>query len=296
MVSAVITTYKRDKETVLRAIKSVLSQTFKDLELIIVDDNGSEYDGSASLLTAINDIEDSRIRYYKHDKTRGECAARNTGLKEAKGEYIAFLDDDDEWLPEKIEVLESVFKRTEEKLALVYCQFLFVDDDTSLVTLPKEKFVDFKRGFIYDYLIYDNFIASTSFPLIRTECLKEIGGFDEKMQSCQDYDVWLRLAKKYQFDFVDIPLVRYHIHSKESIGKNPGKRIRGQERIYYKNLEYLNKHREAAWSRLSKMAPMYSDNKEYANAFKTICRMVSKRPSAVFDNAKVVFKTLKSAI
>ena len=151
----------------------------------------------------------------------GACVARNTGLQEARGEYIAYLDDDDEWLPEKLEKQLKIMGKT--GVALVYCGCLKINDETR-VYLKDSVSPQYYRGYIFDELIKKNFIESTSFPLLRTECLRKIGGFDPLMQSAQDYDVWLRIAKEYEVDYVKEPLVLYHIHPDERISTNPQKK------------------------------------------------------------------------
>ena len=103
LVTVIITTYQRSLRIVDRAIKSILSQTYFNLELIVVDDSPKEYQERSLIKQYIETIDDPRIRLIQHDKNQGACAARNTGIMNANGDYIAFLDDDDWFLPEKIE-------------------------------------------------------------------------------------------------------------------------------------------------------------------------------------------------
>ena len=177
MVSAIITTYKRNPTMVLRALDSVLSQSYKDIEVIIVDDSPSDYSLRENVRLAIKrrQKEHSKIyiQYIQHEKNMGACVARNTGMKVARGEYIAYLDDDDEWLPEKIEKQMKVI--TKSKAALVYCGSICIDDETGK-TINRNK--EYIKGKVFKKLLYYNFIESTSYPLIRKECLKSIGGFD----------------------------------------------------------------------------------------------------------------------
>ena len=108
-VSVIITTYNR-AHLVGKAIKSVLNQTFQDFELIVVDDGSTD-----NTEEVINSFNDTRIRYIRHKINKGGNAARNTGLRNSKGEYIAFLDSDDEWLPEKLERQLEVFKKSQDE-------------------------------------------------------------------------------------------------------------------------------------------------------------------------------------
>ena len=123
MISVIITTYKRTPDIVLRAVSSVVAQTFGDWELIIVDDSPETWEIRPQIRLAVEKIanEDLRIKYIPHDKNSGACAARNTGIMHAKGEYIAFLDDDDEWVPEKLEKQLDILQKSGDNVALVYC-------------------------------------------------------------------------------------------------------------------------------------------------------------------------------
>ena len=102
LVSAIITTHNRGPDMVLRAVNSVLGQTYQNIEVIVVDDSLPSFAQRAEVERSVRSISDS-ILYLKHEACKGACAARNTGLNHAKGIYVGFLDDDDEWVPMKIE-------------------------------------------------------------------------------------------------------------------------------------------------------------------------------------------------
>ena len=258
LVSVVITTYMRSPKVVFRAIESVLNQTYPDIEIIIVDDSPADYPQRTILEKEISKY---NVKYIQHPTNMGACVARNTGLRVANGKYIAFLDDDDEWLPDKIE--RQLSKFTDDQIALVYCARVVIDDSSN--TVSNEELVE-ASGYIFDSLIFNNFIGSTSFPLIRKSALDEIGGFDPKIQSAQDYDVWLRLSQKYKVDYVSVPLVKYHIHGGERISTNHKARISGQERLIQKNIEYLTRNHKAYWWRLLRLSLQYAYNLELSNA------------------------------
>jgi len=199
LVSVIIPTHNRPSHIVMRAIKSVVNQTYKNIEIIIVDDSDCDFPQRMEVANSIKSIS-STIKYIKHASSRGGCAARNTGLKNAKVYYVAFLDDDDQWLPDKIEEQLRVFDNP--NIALVYCGTIVRNEGINCQYVRNSVY---KRGLVYEYLIRNNnFIGGSSNPLIKKDCLNEIGGFDEDMQSQQDYDLWLRLTKYYPHWYLSV--------------------------------------------------------------------------------------------
>ncbi len=282
LVSAVITTHKREPKVVERALKSILAQTYENIEVFVVDDSPSDYE----LRTKVEEMVKSypNVTYIPHEKCMGACIARNTGLNASNGTYIGFLDDDDEWKPEKTEL--QIKKFTDDNIALVYCGSETLNETTGDI---KKRSFEIYSGMVFDKLILNNFIGSTSFPLIKTECLRNIGGFDPLQQSAQDFDVWLRLAENYAIDYVDESLVIYHIHENEQISKTSTKRIAGLERLNEKNMEYLKAHKEAYWQRIIKLAPEYSKNGNMWKALSTWCKAVVKCPFKFKENLKYLY-------
>ena len=124
LVSAIITTHNREPDMVLCAVKSVLSQTYQNIELIVVDDSSPSFAQRAEVERSVRSASDD-ILYLKHEVCQGACAARNTGLSHARGYYIGFLDDDDEWLSTKIE--EQLKGFSDDNIALVYGRIIFFD-------------------------------------------------------------------------------------------------------------------------------------------------------------------------
>ena len=283
LVSVVITTYKREPVIVLRAVESVLKQTYKNIEIIIVDDSPSDYSFRKDVCKAIDEkiSQGLNIRYIPHKENMGACAARNTGMVAANGIYIAYLDDDDEWLPNKIEKQVEVIKKS--KTALVYCGWIYQIDTLKKRQYGKTKFL---RGDVFHELLYGNFINSTSFPLLKLDCLKAIGGFDISMESAQDFDVWLRISKNYNVDFVQQPLVIYHEHDGEQITNNPVKKINGLERINIKYKQYIDSDSSLWWIRHIILTPYYAMNGEKKKAIKIWFTCVKKQPLKIIGNMR----------
>ena len=240
-VSVIIPTYNR-AHLIGRAIQSVLNQTYKDFELIIVDDGST--DNTEDIIKEFQK-KDERIKYIKHEKNRGGSAARNTGIKNARGEYIAFQDSDDEWLPEKLKKQMEVFKNTSSKVGVVYTGFWRIKDNKK--TYIPQSWVKQKDGNIYFELLKGNFVG-TSTILIKKKCFKKVGIFDENLPRLQDWELVMRLSKYYDFKCIDEPLLILY-YTTDSISANHKALIEALELIltkYYKNFnnykEILSRH------------------------------------------------------
>lgn len=225
LVSVVIPTYNR-AHLLPAAIESVRRQTFRDLEIIVVDDASAD-DTDA----VVHGIGDRRVRYFRHDENRGGGAARNTGIARARGAYIAFLDSDDRWLSEKLALQLKRFEGAPQSLGVVYTAF-------RKANWRRQPVVAEDPGNLTHRLLVRNVVGSTSTPLIRTDCLKQCGGFDETLPSCQDWDLWIRLSGKWRFDYIPTPLVSYH-HQSVSISMNRRAVVEGHRTITRKYREQL---------------------------------------------------------
>ena len=287
MVTAVITTHRREPELVARALNSILSQTYRDIEIIIVDDSPSDYERRDEV-KQLAENSGANVRYIRHERCSGACAARNTGLKAASGEFIGYLDDDDEWLPTKIEKQLQGF--TSESIGFVYCRYRMLASDESEV---KSNRSGMESGYIFNKLLFKNIVGSTSFPLIRKSALDEIGGFDTELPSSQDLDVWMRLSRDHEANYIDEALGIYHYHDGEQITTNPKKKIAGMERIIEKNLPDLQAEKKAYSCRLLALANYYALDKRLPTAFRKWLKAVSLNPSAVGTNLRSLLVSIK---
>lgn len=215
LVSVIVPTAHRKPTTLQRAISSVLGQTYPSLEIILVDDN-TESGLSSEIKAAFTHI--PHLRYIKNIGSHGACAARNVGISCAKGELVAFLDDDDEWLPEKIARQVEIFA---EDVCLVYCNGLRVDDryNPPLVTRYREE-KDFFSAVTFESLLKKNHIGTTTQLLARKSTLEQIDGFDTRFPARQDYDLCLRLAQLGRAVGIDAVLFRHYMHNGEQISKS----------------------------------------------------------------------------
>ena len=198
-VSVILPTFNR-ADTLGRSIDSVLSQSYKNLELIVVDDGST--DGTKKLISSIRD---ERLFYVQTELNRGAAAARNTGLQYAAGGYVAFQDSDDSWRPDKLRLQMEKMKKEQAGFCYHKMQYDFGEGRTAV--LPQENISsDQKNGDIFSQLLYEN-MAGCPALLVRRECVEEIGGFDTDFKALEDYDFVLRLAKKFYAAFVDRVLI-----------------------------------------------------------------------------------------
>ncbi len=214
-VSVIIPTYNR-ADLLPRAISSVLNQTFKNFELLIIDD-GSTDDTKKVVDQFIE--KDARIAYIWQKNSGGPANPRNVGVEKAAGEFIAFLDSDDEWLAEKLEKQLLVFEKTNfANVGFVGCNATIIET----VGKDKIKKTEYKikySGKVFNTILAGNFIWSCTNILIKKEALIQTGAFDTKLKYLDDWDMWIRVSKNYEFDFVDYPLFNYYIH-RTNITKN----------------------------------------------------------------------------
>ena len=192
------------------AILSILNQTHRDLDVIVVDD-GSPGNAIEHICAEFPDVR------YIRQANAGPSAGRNRGIREAKGDWIAFLDDDDTWLPHKIEkqlqlIGESAMK---DRIGLVYTgQYLFQDD------AEFGSKVDEANGMIYSYLLFGNFIGTCSSVMIPRHVFEKVGYYDESLICSQDFELYLRIAREFEVHSVSEPLIRYRTRP-DQISKDP---------------------------------------------------------------------------
>jgi len=231
-VSVVIPTYNR-AHLIGKAIQSVFNQSYQDFEIIIIDDGSTD-----NTEEIIKGYKDKRINYIKHERNQGISAARNIGIKKARGEYIAFLDSDDEWLPEKLDKQIKVFQNEPPEVGVV-CSWSFKINEKGnyigKVCLPK------KEGYMYKDLLSSNNLSVPTL-LIRKECFEKVGLFDNLLNGQEDWDMWIRIAKYYRFVLIKAPLAKRRIHSKQ-ISNDLERKIITAHRILLKYSDELKKSR-----------------------------------------------------
>lgn len=193
-VSIIIPTYNREK-TILRAVQSVLEQTYTNLEVLIIDDGST--DGTADI---INNIKDDRIKYIVLEQNGGPSNARNVGVQIAEGEWIAFQDSDDCWHKNKLEKQIEYIERNPQ-YSLIYCMSMnyFLNGNTLIV--PPAPLPDVMEGKMLHTLLQRN-VVDTPTMFMKRECFLTVGGFDVRYKALEDWEFMIRFAKAYEIGYI----------------------------------------------------------------------------------------------
>lgn len=214
LISVIIPTYNR-QSTILRAVNSVLAQTYTNYEIIIIDDAST--DDTEAIIQKLYSA-NSKIHYYRNEYNLGAGSSRNIGVSHSKGSYIAFQDSDDEWLPQKL-TLQTKALALHSSCNIVYSVMKrFYLDNSFDFCPPDDMPVDMKSGYIFKSLLMGPFIGMPT-ALIEKNCFLSSGGFDTSIPVCEDYALFLSLARNGEVILVDEPLV-YVYDTKESLNKN----------------------------------------------------------------------------
>lgn len=212
LVSVVIPLYNRGP-LIRSTLDSVTNQTLdpEEIEILVVDDGSS--DQSADWIAAHYG---ERVQIFRRPNG-GVARARNFGLQQARGEFVAFLDHDDCWHPDK---LRRQLEQMRPDVGVVYCDWARVDERGERVESrpaweTRLRAAPWPQGDVFAPLLKFNFLVSMSVPLVRTQLAREVGGFDGRTVPCDDYDFWLRLSRRTRFAFVDETLVSYRVHAQQ---------------------------------------------------------------------------------
>ncbi len=235
LVSIILPTFKRP-DKLKRAINSVLNQTYLHWELVVIDDNHPKSEARKQTELYMQQYkQDARIIYIQNKENLGGALSRNEGIKKANGFFITFLDDDDEYLPEKIEKQVNLFNSSKQNnLGIVYCLSKKINQNgkTLSYSIVKAKGDALKKHLIRNI---------TPCPTILTKkmILEEVEGFRDLING-QEYDLTLKiLSKGYHIDFVNEILVIFHLHDSERISTSSNM-IKGLEELYELKRPYLN--------------------------------------------------------
>ncbi len=229
LVSVVIPTHNR-AELIGRSVASVLNQSYKNLEVIIVDDASTDH--TVDICKRICE-EDHRVLYYRSDINRGPAPTRNYGVEKADGEYIAFHDDDDEWHRDKLEI-QMTRMQSDSSIDMVFSQMSRFKDGSFVDIVGDQINWELIRPVFFQQVLLDTYVGAPTI-LIKTEEFNRIGGFCEQLENLEDWEFSIRAAKELNIDFIPLPLVDVSIND-HSVSYDAAKHARSWIYIFKKYL------------------------------------------------------------
>lgn len=274
-----------------KAVQSVINQTYKNIEILVIDDGSDDY-------RVVKKFGRNLIKYFRVSHTGNPAGPRNLGVAHAKGELMAFLDSDDFWLPEK---LEEQIKLIKKGYDLVHCDGSVINESGRVIKESFHQGMNVPLGMVFSKLFYNNFIATSS-VLVKKDCLDKVGNFNtsKDFQIGEDYDLWLRIAEAFSIGYVPLKLFVYR-ESRKSLS-NQGV-IRGHQYLFnilshnfFRAKKIMGDQARARIYELCKSIVKFSkgkDNWSYLR-FKFLCFIyfpwaISDRDSFIFE-AKTVIK------
>ena len=233
-ISIVIPTYKTSYEDLTRAIKTSLEQTYHPFEIILVDDNGAGEYQDISKKIALE--YENYVNVFFNDENKGANYTRNRGVLAAKGEYIAFLDSDDEWSQNYLELAASIIEKENAKFITSNYQIVHKEG----ILPPEFKERCFVSGDISKKELYQDYIGPTSTVVIAKDTIVKAGLFDEKLPARQDYDMWIRVTKLVPVFYNYTPCVKVYRIGNDSISSSYKRNVEGTKLVLQKILSTEN--------------------------------------------------------
>lgn len=230
-VSVIIPTYNR-AHLICRAIQSVLDQTYQEFEVVVVDDGSTD-----NTEVVVLSFGSEKIRYIRHGTNRGVAAARNTGIRNARGEYIAFQDSDDEWYSNRLENISGIMEDRKD-IDFIFSYGKIIKNGEIIGEVGKAPWSnDLPKDELVIRLFSCNFIALQT-VVVKKEKVLAVGGFDESFPSAEDYELWLRLIPICSVLYVDKPTYNLY-YSQDGLTTDIKKGLKYQIRAFYKNQSTL---------------------------------------------------------
>ena len=269
-VSVIIPTYNR-VELLRFAIESVLEQTFTNFEIIVSDDKSTD-----NTRDVVGDFSDERIKYILNEGKKGPSGARNTAILASAGEYIAFLDDDDKWLPEKLQKQVDMLDDSRLNICGVYTKSLKKDILTGKIISPNPETDKVRGNLLYQLIIKSPIHTPT--VLVRKSCLEEVGLFDENMSYMEDLDLWIRLSMNWDFEYISSPLAEVYVHGIAHLSRNLVVQTAGREKLLRKYKHLFRKNRRSWGALYLCLGAQYCQLKEMKKGRKNIIKGIIKYP------------------
>lgn len=276
--SVVVPSYKTSEETLTRTIESILSQTYKPFEILIIDDNGG--DSYSMIGKKLSILYEGKVKFIFYDKNMGANFARNTGVKAACGDMIAFLDADDEWNSDYLQRNAELVVNKGAK---------FISNSYYIVTKSGRYVFDrsaFKDGDVSKAIFYRDYGGPTSSIVVDREILIKAGLFDEKLPARQDYDMWIRCAQLVPFFYINEPLMNIYRDGHDSISSSYKRNVKGTQMVLDKILSTYKltceEKNDIKYAQYSRMAMSSAHGGNFMDAKKYIkLAMKAKRSKKV---------------
>lgn len=284
LVSVIIPSYNMARY-VGEAIESVLAQTYKNYELIVVDDGST--DNTAEVVKKY--LKPQAVSYI-HKENKGISVARNTGIKASRGEFIAFLDADDIWLPEKLE--HQIKFMDSDKVGIVGCGAYIINEKGEIFdNFIKKTYPN--RSLLLGVLNMKNVVSGGSEALARKKCFDVVGIFDENLKSSEDWDMWLRIAYHYDIVFVEKPLVKIRERTNSLCSPSNAQKMLDSDLLVLSKLFQHTKtnvflRRKSYSYRYYAAAIAYKETKDVVGTRRYILKSLYTFPWNVFDRSHIL--------
>jgi len=272
LVSVIIPAFNRP-ELIKRAVTSALSQSYQNLEVVVADDHSD-----ADIQSELAPLGDSRIIVSRHEENRGASAARNTAIAMASGEYLAFLDDDDEWSSTKIEKQVALMQASSEDVGLIYCWTEYQIPDGTVIAHRRPEL----RGNVFDQMLGAQVLVNSSGLLVRSLAAEEIGPWDEVHLRGNDGDFIRRLCRNWKVDFVPEVLASIHVNHGPQISEATRKGITEEVAAINRKLEKFavdfKSHPEAHNATLRSLGVSHARLGQRVKAFGYLLKAIKVKP------------------
>lgn len=289
LVSVVMATYEC-RPYIAQAIGSVLSQTYTNLELHVIDDGST--DATAAEVAPF--LSDSRVRYH-YQANGGQTVAKNTGIRQSRGEFVAFCDADDIWLPHKLELQVPRFAR-DERVGVVYTRSGQMDAQGVRLPIDQSDAPGCPSGVVTRELFRINFVPFGT-AIVRRRCLYDVGMFDEQYRMGIDWELWLRISLEYTFEFVDNETYVYRVWPGQMSSNWRGR----YEHAFRIMRDFIDRHPSAIGPRTAREAWSHSYMQrarlrsaisgEHSRALGDVARALRLQPSS-----RLAWKTLPAVV
>lgn len=262
------------------SIESALSQTYKNVEILVVNDGSNDEGKTREIALSYKD----KIKYIEKENG-GVASALNTGIENATGEYISWLSHDDLYIPQKVEIEVNALNELENKQTVIFSNFDLINEKDKVIGKTNFLIDQTKEEFCQGFYPVVKASMNGCTTLINKKCFDEVGLFDLSLRTSQDYDMWLKLLKKFPSYFIEESLVKYRIHEKQDTKSNPVVEKESNE-IWIKIISELNEEIIKSWNKetYNVYYDLYLQMK--ASKYKDACKLIEEKAKECYKKEK----------